>query len=121
VLQAAQAFFESASSLEAEEMALGQITLGLLPHDPEVQQQGSCLQALQELQDYGLQLLPAAYNQVGSPFYEVIRFALSSTPSITWSRPSPEACRGWRVASGVVALASLCSAMWSGRKLALRM
>lgn len=64
MLQAANAFFESASSLEAEEMALGQITLGLLPHDPEVQQQGSCLKALQELQDYGLQLLPAAYNQV---------------------------------------------------------
>lgn len=64
VMQAAQAFFESASSLEAEEMGLGQITLGLLPDDPEVQQQGNCLQALQELQDYGLQLLPAAYNQV---------------------------------------------------------
>ena len=64
VLQAAQAFFHSASSLEAEEIGLGQITLGLLPHDPEVQQQGSCLQALQELQDYGLQLLPAQYNQV---------------------------------------------------------
>ena len=64
VLQAAQAFFESASSLEAEEIGLAQITLGLLPHDAEVQQQGSCLQALQELQDYGLQLLPADYNQV---------------------------------------------------------
>ena len=64
MLQAAHAFFESASSLEAEEMGLGQITLGLLPDDPEVQQQGNCLQALQELQDYGLQLLPAAYNQV---------------------------------------------------------
>lgn len=69
VLQAAQAFFQSASSLEAEEIGLGQITLGLLPHDPEVQQQGSCLQALQELQDYGLQMLPAQYNQVYTPFF----------------------------------------------------
>ena len=67
VLQAAQAFFQSASSLEAEEIGLGQITLGLLPHDPEVQQQGTCLQALQELQDYGLQVLPAQYNQVSLP------------------------------------------------------
>ena len=64
VLQAAQAFFDSAGSLEAEEIGLGQVTLGLLPHDAEVQQQGSCLKALQELQDYGLDLLPAEYNQV---------------------------------------------------------
>ena len=64
VLQAAEAFFQSANSLEAEEIGLGQITLGLLPHDPEVQQQVTCLQALQELQDYGLQLLPAQYIQV---------------------------------------------------------
>ena len=65
VLEAAQYFFGSASSLEAEEIGLGQVTLSLLPHDPEVQQQGLCLQALQELQDYGLQLLPGDYNQVG--------------------------------------------------------
>lgn len=65
VLEAAQYFFGSASSLEAEEIGLGQVTLSLLPHDPEVQQQGLCLQALQELQDYGLHLLPGDYNQVG--------------------------------------------------------
>ena len=64
VLEAAQYFFNTAASLEAEEIGLAQITLGLLPHDPEVQQQGSCLKALQELQDYGLHLLPADYNQV---------------------------------------------------------
>jgi len=64
VLEAAQYFFDSATSLEAEEIGLGQVALGLLPHDPEVQQQGMCLQALQELQDYGLHLLPADYNQV---------------------------------------------------------
>lgn len=66
VLQAAQAFFDSASSLEAEEIGLGQVTLGLLPHDPEAGQLGACLQALQELQDYGLHLLPVDYNQVCS-------------------------------------------------------
>lgn len=65
MLEAAQYFFGSASSLEAEEIGLGQVTLSLLPHDPEVQQQGLCLQALQELQDYGLHLLPGDYNQVG--------------------------------------------------------
>ena len=75
VLQAAQAFFQSASSLEAEEIGLGQITLGLLPHDHEVQQQGTCLQALQELQDYGLQVLPAHYNQVCFP------------PLLPWTSP----------------------------------
>ncbi len=64
VLEAVQHFFGSASSLEAEEIGLGQVALSLLPHDPEVQQQGMCLQALQELQDYGLHLLPADYNQV---------------------------------------------------------
>ena len=64
VLEAAQYFFGSANSLEAEEIGLGQVALSLLPHDPEVQQQGMCLQALQELQDYGLHLLPADYNQV---------------------------------------------------------
>lgn len=64
VLEAAQHFFDSATSLEAEEIGLGQVALSLLPQDPEVQQQGMCLQALQELQDYGLHLLPADYNQV---------------------------------------------------------
>ena len=38
--------------------------LSLLPHDEEVRQQGLCLEALQELQDYGLHLLPCDYNQV---------------------------------------------------------
>lgn len=64
VVQAAQHFFAAASSLEAEEVGLGQLVLSLLPHDAQVQQQGQCLKALQELQDYGLHLLPADYAQV---------------------------------------------------------
>jgi len=63
VLEAAQHFFKAASSLEAEEIGLGQVALSLLPHDPDVQQHGMSLKALQELQDYGLYLLPADYNQ----------------------------------------------------------
>ena len=90
VLQAAQAFFDSASSLEAEEIGLGQVTLGLLPHDPEAGQLGSCLQALQELQDYGLHLLPVDYNQVRS-FCWVALLLLSDSHS-TVSRKLLSAC-----------------------------
>ena len=64
VLEAANYFFQTAKNLEAEEIGLGQVVLSLLPHDPEVQQQGLCLTALQELQDYGLHLLPVHYAQV---------------------------------------------------------
>ena len=64
VLEAANFFFQAASSLEAEEIGLGQVALSLLPHDEEVRQQGLCLEALQELQDYGLHLLPRDYTQV---------------------------------------------------------
>ncbi|KAL0036267.1 hypothetical protein WJX79_010808 [Trebouxia sp. C0005] len=94
VLQAAQYFFDSATSLEAEEIGLGQVALSLLPHDPEVQQQGMCLQALQELQDYGLHLLPADYNQVEDKM-DLLKAALEADP------------RGHTRPSGVKHLASL--------------
>ena len=64
VLEAANFFFQTASSLEAEEIGLGQVALSLLPHDEEVRQQGLCLKALQELQYYGLHLLPRDHTQV---------------------------------------------------------
>lgn len=127
-MQAARAFFESASSLEAEEMALGQITLGLLPDDLEVQQQGSCLQALQELQDYGLQLLPAAYNQV-CPLRSYLCY-LCDTASLHGKFSATlhhllyalvgSVKREFWVASWVVALAYLSSAVWWDRELAQR-
>ncbi|DBB06293.1 hypothetical protein WJX77_007210 [Trebouxia sp. C0004] len=86
VLQAAQYYFDSATSLEAEEIGLGQVALSLLPHDPEVQQQGMCLQSLQELQDYGLHLLPADYNQVEDKM-ELLKAALEADPR-AHTRPS---------------------------------
>ena len=81
VLEAANFFFQTASSLEAEEIGLGQVALSLLPHDEEVRQQGLCLEALQELQDYGLHLLPCDYTQVccitcQSPYHCVITLSL---------------------------------------------
>ena len=65
VAEVAHSFFAAAKSLEAEEIGLGHVTLTLLPDEPSVQEEGRCIKALQELQDWGINLLPAQYYQVG--------------------------------------------------------
>lgn len=64
VAEVAHSFFCAAKSLEAEEIGLGSVTLTLLPDEPRVQEEGKCLKALQELQDWGITILPAEYYQV---------------------------------------------------------
>ena len=65
VAEVAHSFFAAAKSLEAEEIGLGHVTLTLLPDEPSVQEEGRCIKALQELQDWGINLLPSQYYQVG--------------------------------------------------------
>lgn len=64
VAEVAHSFFCAAKSLDAEEVGLGQVTLSLLPEEPQVQEEGKCLKALQELQDWGISIPPAEYYQV---------------------------------------------------------
>lgn len=64
VADVARDFLAAAKSLEAEEIGLGQVTLSLLPEEAQVQEQGRCLKALQELQDWRINMLPVQYFQV---------------------------------------------------------
>ena len=65
VAEVAHSFFKAAKSLEADEMvSLGHVTLRLLPDEPRVQEEGRCIKALHELQDWGISLLPSDYYQV---------------------------------------------------------
>ena len=66
VAEVAHDFFAAAKGLEAEEIGLGQVTLSLLPEEGLVQEQGRCLKALQELQDWGIHMLPVEYFQVSA-------------------------------------------------------
>ena len=64
VAEVARDFLAAAKNLEAEEIGLAQVTLSLLPEEALVQEQGRCLKALQELQDWHIDMLPVQYFQV---------------------------------------------------------
>lgn len=86
--EVAHSFFKAAKSLEADEMvALGHVTLSLLPDEPRVQEEGRCIKALHELQDWGISLLPSDYYQVCTPTPSAVHLMYTLDGHLTWLLP----------------------------------